>query len=41
MIAVFGGVEDKRPKEKIISNPDKMLVITGTSILGGMEIISY
>jgi predicted membrane protein len=41
MVAVFGSVEDKRSKEKIIADPEKMLIITGTSIFGGMEIISY
>jgi predicted membrane protein len=38
--SVFGNVEDKRTKERIM-NPDKVLVIDGTSLFGGIEIKNY
>jgi predicted membrane protein len=38
--SVFGNVEDKRQKDRI-TNPDKVLVIDGTSIMGGIEIRNY
>lgn len=38
---IFGGVEDKRPVELLASNPDKMLVIKGTCVFGGIDIKSY
>ncbi|HEY0610067.1 MAG TPA: LiaF domain-containing protein, partial [Chitinophaga sp.] len=38
---IFGGVEDKRPVELMGPNPDKMLVIRGTCVFGGIEIKSY
>jgi len=38
--SVFGNVEDKRQKDRI-TNPDKVLVIDGTSIFGGIEIKNY
>lgn len=41
MAAVFGGVEDKRPTSHIIPNPNKQLVIDGTSIFGGIEIRTF
>jgi predicted membrane protein len=40
MIAILGGIEDKRQLNNNIS-PDKVLVIKGTSILGGIEIKSF
>lgn len=40
MIAILGGIEDKRPINNTIS-PDKVLVIRGTSVLGGIEIKSF
>jgi predicted membrane protein len=39
--SVFGGVEDKRPIELIGSNPNKVLIIKGSCIFGGIEIKSY
>ena len=39
---VFHGIEDKRrfnPSEAI--NPDKVLILTGSAVFGGMEIKSY
>jgi predicted membrane protein len=40
MVAIFGGIEDKRlqPNEP---NPEKMLIIEGTSIFGGIDIRSF
>ena len=38
---VFVGIEDKRSREKTMANPDKVLVITGATIFGGLEIVSY
>lgn len=38
---IFGGVEDKRPVELMVPNPDKMLIIRGTCVFGGIDIKSY
>lgn len=40
MVAIFGGIEDKRlqPNEP---NPEKMLIIEGTSLFGGIDIRSF
>ena len=43
MVAIFGGVEDKRP---MLSNPsteetNKVLILKGTCIFGGIDIKSY
>ena len=38
--SVFGSVEDKRQQDRI-TNPEKVLVIDGTSIFGGIEIKNY
>lgn len=40
MVAIFGGIEDKRPPQLNIA-PDKVLVIQGTSIFGGIDIKSF
>ena len=37
MVAIFGGIEDKRDVSTA-SNPDKVLVLKGTSIFAGIEI---
>jgi hypothetical protein len=39
--AVFGGVEDKRFLQPGTIDPTKVLVIRGTSLLGGIDIRSY
>ncbi len=39
--SVFGGVEDKRPPSLIKENPDKTLIIDGTSIFAGISIQCY
>ena len=38
--SVFGNVEDKRTQERI-TNPDKVLIIDGVSVFGGIEIRNY
>ncbi|HTS43380.1 MAG TPA: LiaF domain-containing protein [Puia sp.] len=40
MTSVFGNIEDKRQESKV-TNPDKVLIIDGTSIFGGIEIRNY
>lgn len=40
MIALIGGIEDKRPPQVMASN-DKILIIQGTSVFAGIDIKSY
>lgn len=40
MTAILGGIEDKRDVTAV-TNPDKVLVLRGTSIFGGIEIKSF
>jgi len=40
LTSVFGSIEDKRQQDKV-ANPDKVLVLDGTSIFGGIEIRNY
>ncbi|MEJ7693688.1 LiaF domain-containing protein [Daejeonella sp.] len=40
MVAIFGGIEDKRPPQ-LNAATDKVLVIQGTSIFGGIDIKSF
>lgn len=39
--SIFGGVEDKRPPALLKENPDKTLIIDGTSMFGGISIQCY
>lgn len=39
--SIFAGFEDKRPAHISATDPNKVLVIDGTSIFGGIEIKSY
>jgi hypothetical protein len=41
MVAIFGGVEDKRDVHSLKIDKSKVLVIEGTCIFGGLEIKSY
>jgi len=41
MAAIFGGVEDKRTIQNSTLDPNKILILDGTSIFGGIEIRSY
>jgi len=40
MVAIFGGIEDKRPPQ-LNAAAEKVLVIQGTSIFGGIDIKSF
>jgi predicted membrane protein len=40
LTSVFGNVEDKRQQTAII-NPDKVLILDGSSVFGGIEIRNY
>ncbi|WP_205508789.1 LiaF transmembrane domain-containing protein [Longitalea arenae] len=40
MVAVFGGIEDKRPPQTSYDE-DKVIVLNGTTLFGGIEIKSY
>jgi predicted membrane protein len=40
-VTIFGGLEDKRNMQGLGDNPDKILLLKGTVILGGIEIKSY
>ncbi|WEK36264.1 MAG: DUF5668 domain-containing protein [Candidatus Pseudobacter hemicellulosilyticus] len=39
-VAIFGGFDDKRSRQAI-TNPDKVLIIRGTTIFGGLDIKSF
>jgi hypothetical protein len=40
-VAIFGGIDDKRPFNNIQQSPDKILVIKGTVLMGGIDIRSF
>lgn len=40
-VAIFGGIEDKRPQPVAIPVPEKILVLKGFVMFGGIEIKSY
>lgn len=40
MVAIFGGIEDKR-LQATEPNPEKMLIIEGTSVFGGIDVRSF
>ena len=39
--AVFGGVEDKRPSHLVKADPDKLLILDGAAVFGGIEVNCY
>jgi predicted membrane protein len=39
--SIFGGFSDKRIKSRVVTDTDRKLVITGTSIFGGGEVVNY
>ncbi len=41
MVAFFGGIEDKRHLSPGINDPEKMVLLKGTSIFGGIEIRNF
>lgn len=40
-VAIFAGIEDKRPAQPGNFDPNKVLILKGTTIFGGIEIKSY
>ncbi|MDE3252025.1 MAG: hypothetical protein KGO92_04415 [Bacteroidota bacterium] len=40
-VAIFAGIEDKRPVQPGSFDPNKILILKGTSVFGGIEIRSY
>ncbi len=40
-VTIFGGLEDKRNMQTVTDNPDKILLLRGTVIFGGIEIKSF
>jgi predicted membrane protein len=40
-VAIFGGIEDKRPQPVAIPIPEKVLILKGVVMFGGIEIKSY
>ena len=40
-VAIFGGIEDKRPQPVAIPIPEKILILKGFVMFGGIEIKSY
>ena len=40
-VAIFAGIEDKRPPQPGSFDPSKVLILKGTTIFGGIEIKSY
>jgi predicted membrane protein len=41
VVTIFGGLEDKRQVQNTPSNPDKVLLLRGTVVFGGIEIKSF
>lgn len=41
IVAVFAGMEDKRPANGLAVDPNKTIVLRGTSVFGGIEVNSY
>jgi predicted membrane protein len=41
VVAVFGGVDDKRRLNGVTLDPDKVVILDGTCLFGGIEINSY
>jgi len=40
LVTVMGGIEDKRPRSGVVTDPTKVLVLRGTAVFGGIEILS-
>ena len=41
MVAILGGIEDKRIQQSVIPENPNVLILKGTTILGGLEIKSF
>ncbi len=39
--SVMGGLQDRRPNGVGQQDPDKVLILTGTNLIGGIDILSY
>ena len=39
--SVMGGLQDRRPNGVGQQDPDKVLILTGTNLLGGIDILSF
>jgi predicted membrane protein len=39
--SIFGGFSDKRIKSRVVPDTDRKLIITGSSIFGGGDIVNY
>lgn len=40
-VAILGGIEDKRSQQGVSLNPEKVVILRGTALFGGIEIKSY
>lgn len=41
VVAIFGGIEDKRIQQNTLPSGESVLIIRGTSVLGGIDIKSF
>jgi predicted membrane protein len=41
VVAIFGGLEDKRAMQPVNESPDRLLLLRGTVVFGGIEIKSF
>ena len=41
VVCVFGGIDDKRPISNDTADSNKVLILRGTCIFGGIDIRSY
>ncbi len=41
VVSIFAGVEDRRPSDAKVVDPNKVLILKCTSLLGGIDIRSY
>ena len=41
VVAIFGGLEDKRALQPVHESPDRLLLLKGTVVFGGIEIKSF
>lgn len=40
LVTVMGGIDDKRPQQGASANTDKILVLKGSAVFGGIEILN-
>ncbi len=41
LVPIFGGFSDKRVRSMVVKETDRSIVISGTCIFGGGEIVNY